>query len=85
MYAHAPTYPSLRARSSRRSRGARPVRVHRPAFFLRGATQHLRSVRASRVVARRRVPRASWSREVFRVTAAIANVAAWTVLFALAL
>lgn len=67
MYAHAPTYPSLRARRARRVRAPR-----RPAFFLRRTTQHVR------VSSRRRARSVSWAGEIVRVAAALANVVAWT-------
>lgn len=68
MYAHALTYPSLHTRSPRH------VRIRRRRVFLRRNTQH---VRAS---GRRRAPSVSWRAEIMRMTAALANVAAWTAL-----
>lgn len=68
MYVHATTYPALRARRARR------VRAHRsPGFFLRRTTQHVRVSSA-----RRRVRSVSWVREIVRVGAALASIAAWS-------
>ena len=73
MYAHALTYPSLRAPRSRR------LPVRRPRVFVRRSTRHVRVIR------RQRAAQGSWPREIVRVTAALANVAAWATLLFLVL
>ena len=64
MYAHALTYPSLRRRRVHRVRAAK-----RPMLLRRRA-------RPMRALARRRLARLSWPREIARVTLALANALA---------
>jgi hypothetical protein len=71
MYAHAPTYPSLHASRTRR------LPVRRPHFFSRKTTRHVRATSRARTVARPRAMRASWLREIVRVTMALANIGVW--------
>ena len=66
MYAHATTSASLRARRGRRRT------TRRPTFFLRRTTPHVRARSTSRAAS------ASCAREIARITAALASVAAWT-------
>jgi hypothetical protein len=67
----------VRTRSTRRVRRLRSPRASHASrpLFLRKTTQHLR------VIPRRRVARASWIREIARVTVALANAAAFAMLF----